>query len=122
MTELVRFEMHQYPDGTEYEVRDLNGGVQVMIRFANGFGASIVRHAYSYGFDRGLWEAAPVKFTAPGLGPWEFVGQSMDLPGFEHDDVRGWMDETDIDEFLGMVKSLTQTGLPSSTKIELASE
>lgn len=31
------------------------GGIQ---RFDNGYGASVVRFTYSYGFEQGLWELA----------------------------------------------------------------
>ncbi|KAI4218579.1 MAG: hypothetical protein L6R40_008767, partial [Gallowayella cf. fulva] len=91
-----------------------------MVRFPNGFGASIVRHDFSYGGASGLWEAAPIKFLSERIRHWEFVGQDMGLPGFDNDDVRGWMTEQDVDEFLIMVESLTQNGLPSATKNELA--
>ena len=34
------------------------GGVQHRFKFPNGFGASVVRHEYSYGGSKGLWELA----------------------------------------------------------------
>lgn len=42
------------PDTT----RPCNGGTQHLFKFANGYGASVVRHQYSYGGDAGLWELA----------------------------------------------------------------
>ncbi|WP_249182454.1 hypothetical protein [Burkholderia ambifaria] len=42
--------------------RSLNGGEQKVYRFDNGYGASVVRHQYSYGGDRGQWELGVVKF------------------------------------------------------------
>lgn len=38
--------------------RALNGGVQYEFSFLNGYGASVIRSPYSYGFDAGLWELA----------------------------------------------------------------
>jgi hypothetical protein len=40
------------------EVNAIHGGIQRRYRFDNGYGASVVQHAYSYGGDRGLWELA----------------------------------------------------------------
>lgn len=39
------------------------GGVQMLFRFANGYGASMIRTPYSYGGDRGLAEIAVLRFT-----------------------------------------------------------
>jgi hypothetical protein len=33
-------------------------GVQYIYRFDNGYGASLIRHKYSYGGTEGLWEIA----------------------------------------------------------------
>lgn len=43
--------------------RELNGGVQILHKFKNGYGASVVRHEFSYGGSEGLWELAVIKFT-----------------------------------------------------------
>jgi hypothetical protein len=34
------------------------GGEQVSFLFANGYGASVIRHEYSYGGQEGKWEVA----------------------------------------------------------------
>ena len=36
-------------------------GTQVKLMFNNGWGASIVKHRYSYGYEYGLWELAVIK-------------------------------------------------------------
>lgn len=40
----------------ECEVTPCWDGVKKVYRFANGYGASVIRHQYSYGGDVGLWE------------------------------------------------------------------
>jgi len=42
--------------------RNLNGGVQIAYRFDNGYGASVVRHSFSYGNENGLWELAVIRW------------------------------------------------------------
>ena len=39
------------------------GGVQKLYRFPNNYGASVVRHTGSYGFEKNLWELAVIKWT-----------------------------------------------------------
>lgn len=48
------------PTATHKTVRECNGGVQVLVTFANGYEASVVRHRYSYGHEDNLWELAVV--------------------------------------------------------------
>lgn len=38
--------------------RAINGGIGYTAKFSNGYGASIVRHFFSYGNKSGLWELA----------------------------------------------------------------
>lgn len=45
-----------------FRVRELNGGVQALFRFPNGFGASVVQSIGSYGHEDGLWELAVLKW------------------------------------------------------------
>ena len=43
---------------TPHTERELNGGVQKLYSFPNGYGASVIRHRGSYGSSMGLWELA----------------------------------------------------------------
>lgn len=46
------------PFGRPGQHYTLNGGDQWKFTFPNGYGASVVRHSFSYGYDLGLWELA----------------------------------------------------------------
>ena len=35
-----------------------NGGIQKVYKFPNGYGASVIQHRGSYGYQKGLWEVA----------------------------------------------------------------
>lgn len=81
-------------------------GVQMLYRFENGYGASVIRHLHSYGGEDGLWELAVIQWndeqekaivydtgiTNDVLGylPWsavvEILGDIKDLPPIEPND------------------------------------
>lgn len=86
--------------------RELHDGIQVMIRFANGYGLSVVRHSMSYGSHAGLWEAAPVRYIGLGMYDWEFCGRTNHVPGYESDDVKGWLYPSQVDEIATLVATL----------------
>lgn len=76
-------------------------GDQAVIFFRNGFGASVVRHSYSYGGPEGLYELAVV------------VKDEKDPRGFQltyetpvTDDVLGWLTADDVIEKLREVSRL----------------
>ena len=48
-----------------FAVRYHNDGTQRLYRFANGYGASVVRHSFSYGNENGLWELAVIVWDGP---------------------------------------------------------
>ena len=77
--------------------RMILGGVQRRYQFANGYGASVVRHMYSYGGNDGLWELA-VTDRAGNLC------YSTPIT----DDVLGYLGDADVDECLARIDALPE--------------
>lgn len=75
--------------------RKLNGGVQKIYKFPNGYGASVVCSPYSYGGDMGLWEIA-------------VLDKEGDLTYKTPitDDVIGHLNEDEVIEVLNKIKEL----------------
>lgn len=73
------------------DIRALNGGVQVLFRFDNKWGASVVRSSYSYGGDEGLWEVGVIRWYSDSR--WELVHGAEVAPD---DEVVGWLDEDGV--------------------------
>ena len=40
---------------------NVNGGIQKIYKFPNGYGASVIKGPYTYGGKKGLWELAVLK-------------------------------------------------------------
>jgi hypothetical protein len=77
----------ELPDGS---------GIYCRIMFENGFGASVVKHKYSYGGDKGLYEIA-VLDDMDG-GPIYYTSVT--------DDVLGHLSEENVETYLNEIKSL----------------
>ena len=75
---------------------DYYQGVQAIIKFDNGYGASIVRHNFSYGHEQGLYE----------LGVLDSDGAlTYDTPVTE--DVLGYLSEDDVTDALRQIQELS---------------
>ena len=48
-----------------FKIQSINGGFQALKFFPNGYGVSIVRHQFSYGGNRGLFELAVLAGDSP---------------------------------------------------------
>lgn len=83
--------------------RDLNGGTQVLHKFENGYGASVIAGGtYTYGGDEGLKELAVIKF---------YEGDKWRLwYGTEiTDDVLGYLTDEDVADLLVRIEALEAT-------------
>jgi hypothetical protein len=69
-------------------------GIRIRYEFDNGYGASIIRHQFSYGGEQGLWEVA---VTSAGE-----VDTSTSVTG----DVLGFLTEQGVIESLIKIKEL----------------
>ena len=83
------------PDGATTEGRTNNGGPQWIVTMPNGYGASVVCSAYSYGGDRGLWELAV-------LGPDGSIDYDTPITA----DVLGWLAPSDVSDLLAQIATL----------------
>ena len=72
--------------------------IQKIYSFPNGYGASVIKGKYTYGGSKGLWEIAPWTNDTN-----EFIGQSMF--GWD-DDVRGHLNDPEIDAVLRQINNL----------------
>lgn len=80
---------------TEWNFGDLHGGHQLKVKFTNGYGASVIRHEFSYGGNEGLFEVAVL-----GKGG----GLTYDTP--ITDDVLGHLSEEEVLEILKDISDL----------------
>lgn len=81
--------------------RPANEGIQKLYRFENDFGASVVRHRFSYGNEEGLWELAVVKFVGDGESDFRLAYDTHIT-----EDVLGYLSDEDVLKTLEEIKSL----------------
>jgi hypothetical protein len=83
-------------------------GVQAIVEFPNGFGASIIKSDFSHGGKSGLFELAVLDNDTGNINSTTFIT----------DDVIGWLDEDDIDRVLTAISKLNPDGtLPNDVTI-----
>ena len=74
------------------------GGLRARVFFPNGYGASVVRHMYSYGGNEGFWELAVLE------GDNTKSKLTYDTP--ITDDVIGYLTEEKVTELLQQIEAL----------------
>ncbi len=70
-------------------------GIQAWVPFRNGFEVSVVKHQFSYGGEKGLYE----------IGVFNAAGRMCD-PCEWGDDVKGWLNESDVEHWLNYIERL----------------
>ncbi len=86
--------MKTFKDLEFKELDSFYNGVQCIVNFKNGYGASIVKHDYSYGGKEGLYELAVLKSD----------GIVYDTP--ITDDVLGYLTTNEVTEILIKIQQL----------------
>lgn len=82
-------------------------GEQYLVRYPNGYGASIVKHEFSYGGSKGLWELAVTKYKNSET-PLDSFGLCYDTP--ITGDVLGHLKDDEVNELLEQIKNLDKHG------------
>jgi hypothetical protein len=86
-----------------YDARPLeSGAVQKLYKFANNYGASVVKGEHTYGGDEGLWELAVIHFDTGG-------GFNLDYTTPITSDVEGHLTDDAVEELLAKIESLPFT-------------
>lgn len=78
---------------------------QIVFRFENGYGASVVRGRGSYGGISGLFELAVVRFNSDDPDDFDLV-HDTDIT----DDVLGWLSGAEVIGYLSQIQQLTPEG------------
>jgi hypothetical protein len=86
--------MKRFPD----KIQLINGGVQLLYFFENGYGASVVQHDFSYGREKGLWELAVLRGSSD---DWDIDYNTPITP-----DVIGFLEQHDVDSYLVKIETL----------------
>lgn len=85
----------------------LGNGTQILYRFPhNNYGASVVKHSFSYGGDQGLWELAVLKFDDDGSEDPEQWRFKLNYETPITDDVIGHLTEADVEAILVQIEAL----------------
>jgi hypothetical protein len=82
------------------DFNSINNGMQLVFKFDNLFGLSIVCHSFSYGNNDGLFEVAVIKFTSN--DEWNLT-YNTDIT----DDVLGYQSKEDVLSLIERVMSLS---------------
>jgi hypothetical protein len=84
-----------------------NGSVQKLYRFANGYGASVVKGEHTYGGDENLWELAVITFKTDGEYNLCYTTPITS-------DVEGHLADDAVEELLAKVEALPAAPLDNS--------
>ena len=84
------------------EDRSNYNGKQLIYRFPNGYGASVIQNLISYGADKGRWEVAVLKFQAN----VPYIDYTTPITN----DVIGFLDFNEVEDVLRRIENLNNEG------------
>ncbi len=70
------------------------GAIQAYVELPNGYDVSVVKHRFSHGNEKGLYEIGC------------FYNNHMVDPAGWDDTVKGWLNESDVEHWLNYIKQL----------------
>lgn len=94
---------------TPHHSRRLNGGIQHIFLFDNNFGASVVRHEFSYGGKNDLWELAVLQYNGVGNRN-EYLSWPITHDTPITSDIVGYLCDRDVQILLTRIKKLQPIG------------
>ena len=68
--------------------------VQAYVELPNGYDVSVVKHRFSYGGEKGMYEIGC------------FFNNHMVDPADWGDTVKGWLNESDVEDWINVIKRL----------------
>lgn len=95
--------LHEITKFKEYQVKNdkrLSDDEQLLFRFENGYGASVIYTVGSYGFSAGLMELAVIY--------WDNFDWHLTYSTKITDDVIGFLNIEQVEELLGKIKKLKE--------------
>lgn len=93
---------HEGYENNLVETNCIMNGAQYIFRFPNGFGASVVKHDFSYGHEDDLWDLAVIKFDPEDADTeWELWYDAPIREGVE-----GYLTDEMVRDLLGKIKGL----------------
>ena len=83
-------------------IEDMCNGVHYVFKFDNGYGASVIKHDYSYGHDMDRWELAVINFWM--IDEPNHYDLEYNTP--ITDDVIGYLTDEEVRNYLQKIKEL----------------
>ena len=98
MEQIMTFNDLKFSDISETHGED---AIQAYVELPNGFDVSVVKHRFSYGGEKGLYEIGVFDTQRKGVGV-----DAMCDPCDWGDTVKGWLNESDVEDWINVIKKL----------------